>query len=147
MFVSALLHHRVFLSLMVRSRRMCRHCHALRLSTLLKRPAGRRYLEENAVCTSWPIAELHHDEKPELVDIHPINGSTPSQRCALFSCCGSILLQVPTSVETLINGPWDPDGTIWRKQLDMALEVIARPGERKSMRLSYYMFPGTGTFL
>lgn len=83
---------------------------------------------------------LHHYETAELVGMPPIYSSTPNQRCSLFTCCVVMLLQVPTAVEALIKGPWDPDGAIWRKQLDMALEVInkthGRVKGRKCARLT-----------
>ena len=49
----------------------------------------------------------------------------------MFRSCGVVLLQVPTVVEALVKGPWDPQGAIWGRQLDMALEVRAATREPK----------------
>ena len=61
-----------------------------------------------------------------FVDVRPINSrydEMPNRSYALFWSCGVMLTQVPTVVEALVKGPWDPDGAIWGRQLDMALEV------------------------
>lgn len=50
---------------------------------------------------------------------------TPNRQQALSYSGGVLFLQVPTVVEALVKGPWDPDGAIWGRQLDMALEVRA----------------------
>lgn len=49
----------------------------------------------------------------------------------MFFSCGNVLVQVPTVLEALVKGPWDPDGAIWGRQLDMALEVRTTVRESK----------------
>lgn len=33
------------------------------------------------------------------------------------------VLQVPMALEALVKGPWDTQGEVWRKQLDLAAQV------------------------
>ncbi|CAM9356829.1 unnamed protein product [Ectocarpus sp. 8 AP-2014] len=35
---------------------------------------------------------------------------------------------VPVALEALVKGPWDPQGDMWERQLDMAAQVISRSG-------------------
>eukprot|EP00752_Nemacystus_decipiens_P005501 g4979.t1 len=35
-------------------------------------------------------------------------------------------IPVPRALEELVKGPWDPQGELWSRQLDMAAQVIAR---------------------
>ncbi|CAM9783350.1 unnamed protein product, partial [Ectocarpus fasciculatus] len=37
-------------------------------------------------------------------------------------------IPVPVALEALVKGPWDPQGDIWERQLDMAAQVISRSG-------------------
>lgn len=33
------------------------------------------------------------------------------------------VFQVPMALEALVKGPWDPQGDVWRRQLDLAAQV------------------------
>ncbi|CAM9339298.1 unnamed protein product [Ectocarpus sp. 12 AP-2014] len=37
-------------------------------------------------------------------------------------------IPVPVALEALVTGPWDPQGDMWERQLDMAAQVISRSG-------------------
>ncbi|CAB1105761.1 unnamed protein product [Ectocarpus sp. CCAP 1310/34] len=40
----------------------------------------------------------------------------------------STLIHVPLALEELVRGPWDPQRDTWRRQLDMAAQVVQRSG-------------------
>lgn len=57
-------------------------------------------------------------------------------------CC--FVFQVPRALEELVKGPWDPQGELWRRQLDMAAQVrLASLSLRSPAMLVVWAMSGT----